>query len=122
MCRHFVFIVILSVLLGLNAKAQQPALIGKWKTPDKTVIEFYLQGETITGKQISTEHNKKNNNKVVARDLRQTTTNVFEGTVIDPKNDKEYKGRFIIDEVEPELELKVTWGLITFNEIWERIE
>jgi uncharacterized protein (DUF2147 family) len=121
MNRLFLISIFVSIFFNISAQAQQSDLVGKWLTPDKDVIEFYQDGKTLTGKQISSLDYKKNNNKVIARDLIPKGTRVFEGTVIDPKDNKTYKGRFIIDEDGTELELKVKWGFMSFNETWKRV-
>ena len=118
--RHFLITAIVSMLFSINARCQQADLAGKWLTPDKDVIEFYQDGKTLTGKQINSLDYKKNNNKIIARNLVSKGSGVFEGTVIDPKDNKSYKGRFIIDQDGTELELKVKWGFISFSEIWKR--
>lgn len=116
MKRHFLISTIVSILFSISARAQQSDLAGKWLAPDKDIIEFYQDGKTLSGRQISSLDYKKNNNKVIARDLIPKGPRVFEGTVIDPKDNKTYKGRFVIDEDGTELELKVKWGFMSFNE------
>ena len=64
---------------------------------------------------------KNNNNKVVAKELKATTAKVFEGIVIDPKDNKTYHGRFTINDSGTQLNLKVKWGFLSFNETWKRV-
>ena len=93
------------------------------ETPDKDIIEFYPNGLLFTAKQISTETEKDkiNNNKTIARGLKSTIGKVFEGIVIDPKDNKTYHGRFTINDSGTQLNLKVKWGFLSFNETWKRI-
>lgn len=120
MYKHFIIIAAILAFFGITTHAQ--TLTGKWITPDKTIIQFYIEGQTVTGKQISTEidSDKKNNNKIIAKSLRATIPQIFEGTVIDPKNGKAYRGTFTLNKEGTELELKVKWGFINFKEIWKR--
>lgn len=120
MNRHFLITGIVSIFFSISTRAQQADLVGKWLTPDEDVIEFYQDGKTLTGKQTRSLNYKKNSNKIVARDLVPKDSRVFEGTVIDPKDNKTYKARFVINEDGTELELNVTWGLISFSETWQR--
>ncbi|SEW43771.1 Uncharacterized conserved protein, DUF2147 family [Chitinophaga sp. YR573] len=124
MFKHFLITTAVLVFFSINSWAQQATLVGRWITPDKDKIEFYIEGQTITGKQISTEteKDKKNNNKIIATGLKATSPMVFEGTIIDPKDDKTYKGRFIMNEAGTAIELKVKWGLLSFNETWKRVK
>jgi len=124
MFKYFIITTAVLVFSSINTWAQQATLVGKWITPDKDKIEFYIEGQTITGKQISTEteKNKKNNNRIIATALKTTGPMVFEGTVIDPKDNKTYKGRFTINEAGTEVELKVKWGFLSFNETWKRVK
>ena len=123
MYKQFLMTTVFSVFFGLISHAQQAAIIGKWETPDKDIIEFYPNGLLFTAKQISTETEKDkiNNNKTIARGLKSTTGKVFEGIVIDPKDNKTYHGRFTINDSGTQLNLKVKWGFLSFNETWKRI-
>lgn len=114
---------IFSVFFGFISHAQQAAITGKWKTPDKDIIEFYAEGPVFTAKQISseTEKDKGNNSKIIAKELKPTTAKVFEGIVIDPKDNKTYHGRFTINDSGTQLTLKVKWGFLSFNETWTRV-
>jgi uncharacterized protein (DUF2147 family) len=123
MYKQVIMTTVFSVFFGLISHAQQLALIGKWETPDKDVIEFYPEGQLLTAKQVSTETEKDkiNNNKIIAKELKSTTAKVFEGIVIDPKDNKTYHGRFTINESGTQLNLKVKWGFLSFNETWKRV-
>lgn len=120
--KHAALTTLILVFFTLATRAQQQVL-GKWETPDKDIIEFYMEGHSINGKQISAgkQDGTKNNNKIVARDLKSTSKDLFEGAVIDPKDNKIYHGRFNITDQGTKLELKVKWGFINFKEIWKRI-
>jgi uncharacterized protein (DUF2147 family) len=123
MYKQIFMTLIFSVFFGFISRAQQVAIIGKWKTPDKDIIEFYSEGVVFTARQISaeTEKDKGNNNKIIAKELKSTTEKVFEGIVIDPKDNKTYHGRFTINDSGTQLNLKVKWGFLSFNETWTRV-
>ena len=70
MNRHFIITIIVSILFSISAQAQQSDLAGKWLTPDKDVIEFYPDGKTLTGKQISSLNYKK----ITIKSLPQTSS------------------------------------------------
>lgn len=91
MRKHSFSVVLIAALSFLQVQAQQSALLGKWRTPEQTIVEFYSQGQAVTGKLIISENNKSNNDKVIARDVKATSSTTFEGTVIDPKNNKNYQ-------------------------------
>jgi uncharacterized protein (DUF2147 family) len=118
---RFLLLAAILTLVSINTNAQQPALTGKWQTPDGAVIQFGQQGGTLTARQISSK-DKKNDDKIVARNVSAVSTGLFEGTVIDPKDNKAYKGRFVMNETGTELELKVKWRFISFNETWKRVK
>lgn len=123
MYKHVILTIFLITFFAVNSNAQQPVLLGKWKTPDRDIIEFYPEGNSLAAKQISTEMgaDKKNNNRIVARELMQVNTRVYEGTVIDPKDAKTYHGRFTVSDSGTVLELKVKWGFLNFKETWKRV-
>ena len=106
------------------ATAQQAAILGKWRTSDNDIIEFYPAGAVFGATQISTEleKDKKYNGKVVARDLKQVNPLEFDGTVIDPADNKVYTGRFIVATDKNSLNLKIKWGFLTHNETWQRVK
>jgi len=76
MHKHVFMTILFSVFFGLISRAQQVAIAGKWKTPDKDIIEFYPEGLVFMAKQISTEteKDKKDNNKIIAKDLKPVNT------------------------------------------------
>jgi len=123
MYKQIFMTLIFSVFFGFISRAQHAAIIGKWKTPDKDIIEFYSEGPVFTARQISagTEKDKGNNNKIIAKELKPTTAKFFEGIVIDPKDNKNYHGRFMINDSGTQLSLKVKWGFLSFNETWTRV-
>lgn len=100
------------------------SVIGKWETPDKDVIEFYNDGSAIIARQVNTQTDKDKpyNGKIVAKELKPVSNTVFEGTVIDPKDNKQYNGKFILNNNGEELQLKVKWGFLSFNETWKRLK
>lgn len=123
MNKHFFMTLFFSVFFGLISHAQQLSIAGKWKTPDKDIIEFYPEGQVFTARQVSTEakKNKGNNNKIIGKELKANGTKVFEGIVIDPKDNKTYHGRFTLSDSGAEMNLKVKWGFLSFNETWKRV-
>ncbi|SDP27895.1 hypothetical protein SAMN05428975_0970 [Mucilaginibacter sp. OK268] len=123
MYKQVMMTTLFSVFFGLISHAQRAAIIGKWETPDKDIIEFYSEGPVFTARQISAEieKDKGNNNKIIAKELKSTTAKVFEGIVIDPKDNKTYHGRFTINDSGTQLNLKVKWGFLSFNETWKRV-
>ncbi len=121
------FVLAFAFALGLNSAvhAQQAAILGKWKTSDKDIIEFYsINATTIGAKQISTETEKDKpyNGAVVGKDLKQVNPLEFDGTVIDPSDNKVYNGRFIIAADHSSVELKIKWGFLTHSETWTRVK
>ncbi|MGF7073050.1 DUF2147 domain-containing protein [Mucilaginibacter sp. 3215] len=123
MCKYTFMTTMFSVFFGLISHAQQLAITGKWQTPDKDIIEFYPEGQLFTARQIGTEteKDKNNNNKIIAKELKPAAAKIFEGIVIDPKDNKTYHGWFIINDTGTELQLKVKWGFLSFNETWKRV-
>ncbi|MBV8389580.1 MAG: DUF2147 domain-containing protein [Mucilaginibacter sp.] len=117
------FIALILSLFSLSSRAQQTVISGKWQTPNKDFIEFYSEGSAMIGKQVGTEaeNDKKYNNKIVVKELKSVETKVFEGTVVDPKTDKTYHGRFTINESGAQLELKIKLGFLSHNEVWKRV-
>jgi uncharacterized protein (DUF2147 family) len=113
------------LMASVNTHAQTSKIVGKWLTPDKVILEFNSCGNAFCAKQISAEKDsdKKSNGKQIAKDLviSKENSNIFNGTVIDPSNEKTYKGIFTISEDGKTLNLKVKWGFINFNEKWTRI-
>jgi uncharacterized protein (DUF2147 family) len=91
MRKHSFSVGLIAALSFLQVQGQQSALLGKWRTPEQTIVEFYSQGQAVTGKLIISENNKSNNDKVIARDVKAISSTTFEGTVIDPKNNKSYQ-------------------------------
>jgi uncharacterized protein (DUF2147 family) len=123
--KKYFFITATIILLGSTVSfAQQNGLAGKWLTPDGAVISFYNENKMFIGRQTSAalEKDKKYNGKIVAKDVAAKDDNIFEGTVIKPETDKEYKGRFTIDATGGVLELKVKWGFMSFKENWKKIK
>lgn len=123
MYKQVIMTTLFSVFFGLISHAQRAAIIGKWETPDKDIIEFYPDGQLLTAKQIGTETEKDkiNNNKTIAKELKSISAKVFEGIVIDPKDNKTYHGCFTINDSGAQLNLKVKWGFLSFNETWKRV-
>ena len=123
MKKQIFFIALILSIFSLSLRAQQTTISGKWQTPNKDIIEFFNEGQSMTGKQIGTEaeNDKKYNNKIVVKELKSVETKVFEGTVIDPKTDKTYHGRFTINESGAQLELKIKWGFLSHSEVWKRV-
>lgn len=116
--------IVLATLFTLHAFAQNITsnLIGTWQTEDKTIVEIYKSGNTIGIKQISAvkEKDKKNNGKVIGKNLLAINATECNGILIDPSDNKEYKAVFIVAPDGKTLKLKVKWGLLSFNEKWKK--
>jgi uncharacterized protein (DUF2147 family) len=100
------------------------ALLGKWLTKDKVVVEIYQTGKTMTLKQISANNAKdsRDNGKILGKNLvASSNTNEFLGTMIDPSNGKEYQSKINIAGDKKSLNLQVKWGFINFNETWSKL-
>lgn len=124
MNRYFLITTTILLFLFTASHGQQAGLSGKWLTPDGAVISFNSEGNIFTGKQTSAalEKDRKQNGKTVGKDIKAKGQNIFEGTVINPENDKSYNGRFTINPASDALELKVKWGFFNFKETWKRIK
>jgi uncharacterized protein (DUF2147 family) len=107
---------------SIFAQASNEKLVGKWKTEDKVIVEFAKNGTSLTVKQISAEKEKdrKDNGKMIGKDIVFSSGDEFKGTVIDPSNGKEYKGTWIMAADGKSVKLKVKWGLLNFSETWIR--
>ncbi len=99
-------------------------LLGKWLTKDYAVVEFIPSGKTIVMKQISSkiEKEKKDNGKILGKDITHASGKEFKGIMINPENNKEYNSLLIISDDSKKLLLKVKWGFLNFNENWVRIQ
>lgn len=116
--------VLLLVTIAANTfgQAATEKLIGKWKTEDNAIVEFYKASNVLIVKQLSAEkeEDKKYNGKQISKAVVPTSSNEFQSIVIDPSDDKEYKGTWILAADGKSLVLKVKWGLINISEKWSK--
>ncbi|PRX42804.1 DUF2147 domain-containing protein [Salegentibacter salegens] len=131
-----------SVLMSSGLQAQE--VFGKWKVVNdagrvNSIVEIYKKDNAIHGKVIRitkeehrdrkcTECQGKLKNKPieglnVIRDFKKEGDVYVDGTLIDPKSGKEYKGKIWVDDKNPD-KLNVR-GYVTFfykTKVWERTE
>jgi hypothetical protein len=118
------FLVLLMIVSAqVFAQKNGEILIGKWQTEDKTIIEIFNTGHIIAIKQVSStkEKDKKYNGKTLGKNIVFVNNTEYDVIMIDPANRKEYKGVLIYTEDGKSLELKVKWGMLSFNETWKKI-
>jgi uncharacterized protein (DUF2147 family) len=119
-----IFILMTSVMSSVIA--QSPTLLGQWRTPDKAVIMFYSCDNALCAKQVSAEKDddKAFNGKDIAKNFVQSKDQLTNwiGTIIDPSNNKTYKGVFSLSADGKTLSLRVKWGLLSFNEKWSKVD
>jgi uncharacterized protein (DUF2147 family) len=102
------------------AQSTTAKIAGRWKTEDNAVVEVYLTtANNYAIKQISAEKekDKKDNSKMVGKSFTGVG-NEYSGIMIDPSNNKEYKGKLILSDDGKSMKLRVKWGLMSFNETW----
>jgi uncharacterized protein (DUF2147 family) len=116
-------VILMAATTQLCGQKNTENIVGKWKTEDNTIVEFLPNGSTICIKQLvaAKEKDKKDNGKLLGKDLVLASKNQFNGIMIDPSNNKEYKATIILSEDGKSLVLKVKWGFINFNETWKKI-
>lgn len=107
-------------MMAQNAKEK---IVGKWKTEDNTIVEVFKNSpNNYIIKQISAgkTEDKKYDSKVFGKDI-SGTNNDYNGIVIDPDNNKEYKAKWTLSTDVTKLTLNVKWGFISFKETWTKI-
>lgn len=120
-------IVILAILLTLStqlfAQKKGESIVGKWQTEDNTILEIFKTNNSFSIKQLvaSKEKEKINNGKIIGKEFVFSDNTDSKGIVIDPSNNKEYKGSISVAEDGKSIKLKVKWGFINFNETWKKI-
>lgn len=131
-----------SILVSSGLQAQE--VFGKWKVVNdagrvNSIVEIYEKDNAVHGKVIriiKEEHRdrkctecpgKLKNQPIeglnVIRDFKKEGDEYVDGTLIDPKSGKEYKGKIWVDEEHPD-KLNVR-GYIAFfykTKVWERAE
>ncbi len=114
---------ILAISTQLYAQKNGETLVGKWQTEDKTIVEIFKTGNSFSIKQMSAinEKEKVNIGKTIGKEFAFSENTDYKGIVIDPSNNKEYKGLFTVAADGKSLKLKVRWGFINFNETWKKI-
>lgn len=130
------------ILMSSGLQAQ--GIFGKWKVVNEagrvnSIIEIYEEGDVIHGKVIRITKEEHRDRKCtecpgelknrpieglnVIRDFVKEGNEYIDGTLIDPKSGKEYKGKIWVDETNPD-KLNVR-GYIAFffkTKVWERVE
>jgi uncharacterized protein (DUF2147 family) len=114
---------LISSTAQLFAQKSVENLIGKWQTEDNTILEISKTGSSTIIKQMSTlkEKEKKNNGKIIAKELAYVKGADYKGIVIDVSNNKEYNAVFSLALDGKSLNLKVKWGIMSFNETWKKL-
>ncbi|WP_037314523.1 DUF2147 domain-containing protein [Salegentibacter sp. Hel_I_6] len=131
-------------LILISSGLQAQGVFGKWKVVNEagrvnSIIEIYEEDDIVHGKVIritKEEHrdrkctecpgelkNKPIEGLNVIRDFVKEGDEYVDGTLIDPKSGKEYKGKIWVDESNPD-KLNVR-GYIAFfykTKVWERVE
>ncbi|MDN3671997.1 DUF2147 domain-containing protein [Flavobacterium branchiarum] len=95
---------------------------GKWLSKDKMIVEVYKAGKGFNIKQLESPKpkEKKNNGKVVAKNILETSKGEYKGTSIDLTDDKEYQSIWIISDEGKSLTFKLKWGFIWHSESWTK--
>lgn len=118
-----VFILPIITSTQLFAQKIGENLAGKWQTEDNTIVEIFKNGNSFSIKQVSSpkEKDKLNNGKIITKELFFAENTDYKGIVIDPSNNKEYKGLFTVAADGKSLKLRVKWGFINFSETWKKM-
>ncbi len=138
----FSLLVFSTLLLSSGLQAQE--VFGKWKVVNdagkvNSIVEIYEEDNSVHGKVIritKEEHrdrkctecpgklkNKPIEGLNVIRDFKKDGNEYVDGTLIDPKSGKKYKGKIWVDEKNPD-KLNVR-GYVAFfykTKVWERHE
>lgn len=136
----------LGMLLLTVTFLQAQTITGKWKTIDdetgaaKSIVELYNKDGKIYGKVVKlllpedqgkkciecsgSDQNKPIEGLVIVKGLEKDENNkVYEGgTIVDPKNGKEYKCKIWLDEADPNI-LNVRGYVVFFfrTQQWHRV-
>ncbi len=118
-----IFALLFTISTQLFAQKDSENLVGKWQTEDNAIVEIFKTGSSFSIKQVSSpkEKDKVNNGKIITKELVFAENTDYKGIVIDPSNNKEYKGLFTVAADGKSLKLKIKWGFINFNETWKKI-
>jgi uncharacterized protein (DUF2147 family) len=121
--KMFFSFLLIVISTQIFAQIPQDKFLGKWLTKDKATVEVTKVGNSYSIKQIDavTEKDKKENGKIIGKDIQRETEIQYKGLVIDPSNGKDYKATWIISDDGKTLTLKVKWGLIKFSEDWKKL-
>lgn len=130
------------MLISSNSKAQE--VFGKWKVVNdegrvNSIVEIYKEDNAVHGKVVRITKEEDRDRKCtecpgelknkpieglnVIRDFKKDGNEYVDGTLIDPKSGKEYKGKIWVDQANPN-KLNVR-GYIAFfykTKVWERAE
>jgi uncharacterized protein (DUF2147 family) len=121
--KMFFSFLLIVISTQIFAQIPQDKFLGKWLTKDKATVEVTKVGNSYSIKQIDavTEKDKKEDGKIIGKDIQRETEIQYKGLVIDPSNGKDYKATWIISSNGKNVELKVKWGFINFNETWSKL-
>jgi len=115
-------VLLMTASAQLFAQTNTDKIIGKWQSEEKAVLEVYLTtGNNFAAKQLSAikQKGKQNNGKIVAKGIT-VAGKEYNGIVINPKDNKEYKANWTISDDGKNLKMKVKWGLLSFKETWTK--
>jgi uncharacterized protein (DUF2147 family) len=108
------------LVLFVSAGQATDPLTGRWKTEDNAIVEIVkTTANTYIIRQVDAEKksDKQYNGKLIGQDFSRTSDG-YTGTLIDPSDNKTYKGKLILSSDGKTIQIKVKWGFISFNEKW----
>lgn len=124
MVKQFLFgSIFLCTSLFSVAQAWEQDILGKWKTKNEAVVEFYHCGKGICAKQLSAKREKDKGGvgKNVVKNFTNTGTNSFEGILYIPSRDAEHKAKWILSSDKKVLTVKVKWMFLSYQEDWHKL-
>ena len=136
------FIIVLSSQFAYSQKPPCNSFIGKWKTPDKDIVEIYKSNDTYFGKLVTlgkpldkngkpwkdelnpdkTLRNRQVKGIVILKNLRCNKDNeLVNGKVYLPEEGEELSCSLrTLNEYQ--IEIKVTVGIFSDTETWTKLE
>ena len=120
----YIFVMFLFLTKQASAQSVNDKILGKWLTKDEVVMEVSANGNALYVKQVSAknEKNKKDNGKIVGKNITNSSGKEFKGIIIDPDNNKEYSSIFTISADGKKLLLSIKWGFMSFSENWYKVQ
>lgn len=116
-----------SMVLGFSifsyGQSWQTPLIGKWKTKNEAVLEFYKCGQELCARQLSAKREKDKGGvgRNVVKNLKRTDDNAFEGVLYIPSRDAEHKAKWVLSPDQKTLTVKVKWLMLSYQEDWQKL-